>query len=185
MAKHLASQLRRRSIAVCVATSASCAVAAFDLLAQEGDRVTIDARPCMEIESPDERLACFEAQVNDARSGERNQSSSPAPSTDNASPRGEQRSPSPAEVSRTPRRDDVREAPAQNESFGNIAALERRARDRYRITLDTGAIYEQRFAERYMLRVGQRVRIYRSQWGESQRLQADGVNGFIQVMRVQ
>src|SRR5688572_15903937 len=185
MTKHLASQLRRRSFALCVATSASCAMAGFDLLAQERDRVTIDARRCMEIESTDERLACFEGQVNDARSREQNQSSSPAPSTDVAPPRGEQRSPSPAEVSRTPRGDDVREAPAQNESFGNIAALERRARDRYLITLDTGAVYEQRFPERYVLRVGQRVRIYRSHWGDSERLQADGVNRFIQVVRVQ
>lgn len=36
-------------------------------LAQDADTVTIDARRCMDLTAPDERLACFEAQVRDAR----------------------------------------------------------------------------------------------------------------------
>jgi hypothetical protein len=181
MTKNSASHVRRRAIAVCIAISAS-ALARFELLAQENDRVTIDARRCMELESPDERLACFEAQVDDAGDGARKQSSSPP--VDDASPRSERRSTSPAEVARSQRRDNDRDAPARSERVAKIAALEQRARDRYLITLDTGDIYEQRFPERYALRVGQRVRIYRSQWGDSERLQADGVNGFIQIVRV-
>ena len=40
------------------------------------DRVTIDARRCIEIESRDERLACFEAEVDEARERDEN---APAP----------------------------------------------------------------------------------------------------------
>jgi hypothetical protein len=181
MTKHSASHVRRRVVAVCIAICASYVAARFESLAQEREGVTIDARRCMDLESPDERLACFEAQVKDA--GSEHSESNPPP-VDTAASRAERRSTSPAEAARSSRRDDARVAPAQSELVGNIAALEPRARDRYRITLDTGDVFEQRFAERYTLRVGQRVRIYRSQWGDSERLQADGVNGFIQVVRV-
>ena len=38
--------------------------------------------------------------------------------------------------------------------------------------------------QRYPLRVGARVRIYSTGWGEAYRLSAEEVNGFIQVERV-
>lgn len=69
--------------------------------------------------------------------------------------------------------------------MGTITALRLREPNQYIVTLDTGQVWHQRYPERYALRVGQRVRIYESPWGAHQRLQADGVNGFIQVERVE
>jgi hypothetical protein len=85
------------------------------------------------------------------------------------------------ETARVPRQDD---AANRTETVGQITALEERLPNRYVVTLDTGQIWEQRIAERYALRVGQRVRIYATRWGESHRLEADGRKGFIQVDRV-
>jgi hypothetical protein len=182
MTRNLAPLLRRARLALLVATVPGVLVCNSESRAQETDRVTIDARRCMEIEAADERLACFERQVDDA-GGERSQPSSRA-SVETSPPRGEDKSTSAAEAARAPRRDRAGDAAPQDELVANISALEQRARDRYLITLDSGEIYEQRFPERYALRVGQRVRIYRSHWGDTERLQADGVNGFIQVVRV-
>ena len=72
------------------------------------------------------------------------------------------------------------DAPA-SEWVGTITSLKLRAPNQYLITLDSGQVWSQQVAERYALRVGQRVRVYESKWGSSKRLEADGVKGFIQV----
>jgi hypothetical protein len=165
---------------------AACFAASFSLLgsqltlAQEVDPVTIDARRCIGIESPAERLACFEAQVDDALDEGNNQTDSPAaPVVAPAPASSESAPPKVVEVQ------GDRAASSENESVGTIASLRERAPNQYLITLDNGQVWQQRFGQRYPLRVGQRVRIYDSTFGSDQRLQVDGVNGFIQVDRVQ
>ena len=139
-------------------------------IAQDADRVTIDANRCLEIEAADERLACFEREVGEARSNPPSTAVPPAP----AAPRT-------IDISDQSRRAGP---DAQGELVGSIAALSFREPNKYVVTLDNGQIWEQRVAERYLLRVGQRVRIYPTRWGQAHRLEADDMNGFIQVTRV-
>ena len=68
-----------------------------------------------------------------------------------------------------------------SEWVGTITSLKLRAPNQYLITLDSGQVWSQQVAERYALHVGQQVRVYESKWGSSERLEADGVKGFIQV----
>ena len=146
-------------------------------LAQEPDQVTIDASRCREIESPDERLACFEKQVDEARSRE---PTSPAPAA--IPPAGAQQPVPTVDIAGLPQQGGAAAKPGQTEWVGTITALRQREPDQYIITLDGGSVWQQRGADRYPLRVGQRVRIEESRMGT--RLQADGVNGYIHVGRV-
>ena len=82
-------------------------------------------------------------------------------------------------VARVPPQNAAADAPS--EWVGTITSLKVRAPNLYLITLDSGQVWSQQVAERYALRVGQRVRVYESKWGSSKRLEADGVKGFIQV----
>ena len=169
---------RRPGVMVCVVAHAVCGLAYLEAtLAQEQGRVTIDARRCLELESPDERLACFETQVDEAQSR-----GSTAPATAGVPAPSPQQSIPTVDVAAPPGQGTPADAPGQSEWVGNITSLRERAPNQYLITLDSGQVWQQRLAERYTLRVGQRVRIYQSRFGL--RLQADGVNGFIQVERV-
>jgi hypothetical protein len=73
------------------------------------------------------------------------------------------------------------DASTETEWLGSITTLTQRIPYRHLITLDTGQVWEQALNERYALRVGQRVRIYKTRWGAHYRLEAEGLNGFIQV----
>ena len=175
----------RPGIIVRLVASASCTIGCFQsTLAQDSSHVTIDAGRCRALESPDERLACFEAEVDAALIGELRESAPQPPAAASAPPQGSQQSLPTVDVAGLPRQDAPADAPGQSEWVGNIASLRERAPNQYLITLDSGQVWLQRLAERYQLRVGQRVRIYQSKFGSGHRLQADGVNGFIQVDRV-
>jgi hypothetical protein len=145
-------------------------------LAQEQDRVTIDARRCLELASPDQRLACFETEVGEAqnRGPTAPAVSVPAPSSQPSAPT--------VDVANLPEQRAPASAPDQSEWVGNITSLRERAPRQYLITLDSGQVWQQQIAERYPLRVGQRVRIHKGRFGVQ--LQADGVNGFIRVERI-
>jgi len=160
---------------------ASCILYFAPALAQDpAPRVTIDAARCVELASPEERLACFDAQVESASSGERSEAASPAPAAAGVPPAGQQQSTPTVAVARVPPQNTAADSPA-NEWVGTITSLKLRAPNQYLITLDSNQVWLQRVAERYALRVGQRVRVYESKWGSSKRLEADGVKGFIQV----
>lgn len=181
-----ASTLRRKRgspVLECLFASAVFAGASGAAFGQAADNVTIDARRCMQIESADERLACFESQVSTAPAA------APAPSAPAA----------PASSAVPPRSVDVGAAPAQAApaaaastaaesavvSVGNITSVQAREPNRYLITLDNGEVWEQRVAERSPRPlVGQGVRIERTHWGSHQRLYIEGLNGFLQVQRV-
>jgi len=174
----------------CVVALAVCSLAYFEAtLAQEQGGVTIDARRCLELQSPDERLACFETQVGEAQgrgSTAPPPAAAPAPAVVPApaavpAPRTQQPIPT-VDVAELPGQGAPADKPGQSEWVGTITALRQREPDQYVITLDGGQVWQQRGAERYPLRVGQRVRINQTRFGL--RLQADGVNGFIYVARI-
>jgi hypothetical protein len=152
-------------------------------LAQDDGLVTIDARRCIEIESPDERLACFEAQV---KQPVKPQGATAPPAATGSAAAGSPAAPPTPQVEsvRVPAQQARGDEASPTEWVGSITALQERVPRRWLITLDTGQIWEQQVAERYALRVGQRVRIYESRWGGHHRLEADGIKGFIQVDRV-
>jgi hypothetical protein len=70
--------------------------------------------------------------------------------------------------------------------FGTVAALRETVPKRYMITLEDGQVWRQTYPERYPLRVGQRVTLRPTRWGDSWRLSAEGLEGYgyIQVERV-
>jgi hypothetical protein len=173
---HTPHSMRRSGVIAFAVASATCGVCCGSANAQDRNLVAIDVGRCLELASPDERLACFEAQANDALRSERNEPDAPAPAGVPA--RDSQQPPPAVDAARLPQED------AQTEWVGNITSLRERMPNRYLITLDSGEVWQQQVAERYPLRVGQRVRVYQTQWGNAQRLQADGVKGFIQVRRV-
>jgi hypothetical protein len=69
------------------------------------------------------------------------------------------------------------------ELIANIAALEERGRNLWLITLENGQTWAQIESKTYRLQVGDSVRIYPTRWGDSYRLTADRVSGYIQVRR--
>lgn len=169
------SKLRReRCSTVLLWAVTSFAGASGTALGQAVDNVTIDARRCMQIESPAERLACFEAEVSAAPAAAPTPPAPAAPAASTASP------PQAAPAAAAPSA-----APTGPVSVGNITQVQAREPNRYLITLDNGEVWEQRVAERSPRPlVGQRVRIERSNWGVHQRLYIEGLNGFLQVQRV-
>jgi len=171
-------RVHRPSVTVFLVASATCTMYFEGALAQApAPSVTIDAARCIELASPEERLACFDAQVQNAASSE------PASAAAGVPPAGQQQSAPTVAVARVPPQTAAADAPA-NEWVGTITSLRLRAPNLYVITLDSGQVWSQQVAERYALRVGQRVRVYESKWGSSKRLEADGVKGFIQVQLV-
>lgn len=172
---------RTRGVALVAGVFAGSIAVVASSSAQDEGLVTIDAARCLEIESPDERLACFEGEVGEARSNPR---AAPAAAAPAAAPAPPPASPPPARTVDIGNPSQRQSPDAQGEFVGSIAALSFRAPNKYLVTLDNGQIWEQQVAERYLLRVGQRVRVYPSRWGEAYRLEADDLNGFIQVTRV-
>jgi hypothetical protein len=178
MTRYASSRVTRWYTA-CVAAQAICCLAHVEAaLAQEPGQVTIDADRCREIASPDERLACFEKQVEDAQG---RGAASPPPATVPPTGGGQQPIPT-VDVAGLPAAGGSAEKPGQTEWVGTITELRQREPGQYIITLDGGSVWQQRGAGRYPLRIGQRVRIEESRLGI--RLQADGVNGYIHVGRV-
>jgi len=168
---------RRWRRSASLATAACCFVVSVESsFAQDDGQVTIDARRCAAIESRDERLTCFESQVEQAAKKPATTTSGPAQTAGvPASPATPQ-----VEAARVPPQQS-HEASAETEWLGSITTLTQRIPYRHLITLDTGQVWEQALNERYALRVGQRVRIYKTRWGSHYRLEAEGLNGFIQV----
>ncbi len=161
----------------CVVAHAVCSLTYLEATLAQEQGVTIDARRCLELASPDERLACFETQVDDAQT----RGSTPPATAAVPAPSSQQSTPT-VEIANLPEQSTPADEPDQSEWAGNVTSLQERAPRQYLITLDSGQVWQQRIAERYPLRVGQRVRIQKSRFGL--RLHADGVNGFIYVERI-
>ncbi len=71
------------------------------------------------------------------------------------------------------------------ELLGTVAALRQTVPNSYIITLENGQVWRQMRPQWYPLQVGHSVRIYPTRWGNSYRMTALELNGFIQVERVQ
>jgi hypothetical protein len=78
----------------------------------------------------------------------------------------------------------VEGADGNSELVDTIAALEQRGPSLWLITLEGGQQWRQMISKRYLLNVGDEIRIYPTRWGSSYRLSAPRVGGYIQVERV-
>lgn len=72
----------------------------------------------------------------------------------------------------------------EQELVDTIAGLQQRMPNKWTVTLASGQVWQQVNSSLYKLREGQEIRIYPSPFGGSYRMSAEGINGFIQVTRV-
>jgi hypothetical protein len=136
-------------------------------VAAQDESLTVEVSECVELPTPEERLACFEKQVEVARTAPPAQA---APAASSAAPAA--------------RAGDAADAAPPQEIVAKVAELRQTVPNAYLITLDNGQIWRQMRPLYYPLRPGSDVRIYQSKWGESYRLTNPQLRGFIQVERV-
>src|SRR5205814_6021710 len=139
---------------------------------------------------PEERLACFEAQVEAARHREARASEPTVPSTDAAVPTGPStdavvESPKSASESRSDENGRGAERGSERqpvEIVAKVAELRQTVPNAYVITLDNGQVWRQAHPMPYPLRTGLVVRVRETKFGY--RLSAPELHGQIQVERV-
>lgn len=144
-------------------------------------QVSIDVSACVDLTTPEERLACFEAQVEaagDAPAEAAPAATAPAPSAPAAA--APAATGAPAAASRD--RDEDNDAPPAD-IIAKVAELRETVPNSSLITLDNGQVWRQTVPEYYALRPGSDVRIYYSRWN-AYRLTSPALRGFIQVERV-
>jgi hypothetical protein len=184
-------------LGVAVAAAAAGLVGLEVALAQGSADAPADLSECVDLESPEERFACYEAR-RDAVLEERER----AASTSAPEARPPDPEPPPAEAAATAPDSTAAPGSADSESAAQadegdaglkrdlppevratITALRETVPNSYIITLDNGQVWRQMRPKWYPLRVGHEVRIYPTGWGTSYRLSAIGISGFIQVER--
>jgi len=150
-------------------------------LAQDRGAVTVDVERCLDLESPEERQACFGAQVDQVLQERGSSETAVGSERDGNSEAGNR---APAESAQP-----VASAPGapdpDEEYFGTIVEMREYLPSAYVIRLDNGQIWEQTEPKRYPLRPGLEVRIYPTRWGSRYRLTGVDSGGHIQVRRVQ
>lgn len=185
MFKRQLAGLRLPGAGLVVSAAAVLAVLAVrPAQAQDAGPVTVDLGACVDIESAEERFACYEARVDEATGGAA-RPARPAPAPGGGGAETSPPAAAPAEQQATPAR-QAASAPesSTDEVFGTIAALRETVPDSYLITLADGQVWRQTSPKRYYMRVGDEVRIYPSDWGASDRLSVMNQSGWIQVERV-
>ena len=172
-------------------------------LAQAAAGVTIEVGDCVKLQAPEERLACYERQV-DAAEKRRATHAGDSPAAASAP----QAAPLPAapatsaatapsagrRTANTPGRHAERDPPEDNSAqdkyeqtstiVAMVAALKQTVPNAYLITLDNGQVWRQNYPQWYPLQPGQRVTLSGTRWGGSYHLRSDELQGFIQVERV-
>lgn len=179
---------RRTIAAVAIALGAVCQPA----IAQDSKGLTVDVGDCVALEKPEERLACFEAQVEVARHREvpARASEPTVPSTDTAAPTRPStdtavESPKSASEPRSDENGRGAERGSERqpvEIVAKVAELRQTVPNAYVITLDNGQVWRQAHPMPYPLRTGLVVRVRETKFGY--RLSAPELHGQIQVERV-
>jgi len=162
--------------------------------AQERGEVTVDVERCLDIQSAEERQACFAAQVDQVLQ-ERSQAGAraEAPDVERERERDIQRERDVERDRQAEResrsRDSAASASREDEAdaqeyFGKVVEIREYKPSAYVITLDNGQVWQQTEPKRYPLRPGLEVRIYSTQWGKSYRMAGVDSGGHIQVRRL-
>jgi hypothetical protein len=168
--------------------------------AQDSERLTVEVDECVKLEKPEERLACFEAQVEAARRSPRSEPAaapSAPPAVQSAPPAVQSAVPpvqSPPPAVQTPQPAPAASSagnagfPAERsgptEIVAKIAELSETVPNAFLITLDNGQVWRQSQPMRYPLRPGLDVQLRPSKWGNDWHLTAPKLRGQIKVERV-
>ena len=152
--------LRIAGLAAIVAVAATIGIAAGQA---PGPAVSVDVSECVKLTTPEERLACFEAQVEGAKTAPPASGSQSTDAVEFGSG-GDQE-------------------PETPEIQARITDLRETVPHSYVITLDNGQVWRQTVPKNYGLREGIPVRIYYSRW-RAYRLTNEQLKSFIQVERV-
>ena len=156
---------------IALAIAIGCGFRVPAVLAQDAASVTVEVGECVNLPSPEDRFACYERQVEAARTAP-----TPAPAAAAAGTTSSR--PEPASEDKTEKAD------ASQEIVATITAAQQTVPNKYVITLDNGQIWRQTYAERYPIRPGLKVKLHPSRWGGTFSLTAEEHGGFIQVERV-
>jgi len=204
MVKHDTRGTLERATLVLVAVIGGIGVTQ-QAVAQAAAGVTIEVGDCVKLQAPEERLACYERQVDAAERGRATHAgdspaaasalpaaapaAAPAPATSAvAAPSAGRRTvnASGRHVEHRPREDSSAQDKSEQTStiVAKVAALKQTVPNAYLITLDNGQVWRQNYPQLYPLQPGQRVTLSGSIWGGSSRLTSDELQGFIQVERV-
>jgi hypothetical protein len=181
--------------------------------AAQGERLTVEVGDCVDLPTPEQRLACFEAQVEAARGAPAAAppvtvpgATSTAPSAAPSAPVAPSAAPAaaastaapvtttievpaatstaPAEFGFRERPEEPEDAPPPAEVRAKVAELRETVPNAFLITLDNGQVWRQTRPDPYLsLRIGQDVRIFFSRW-RTYRLDSPQMRGFLQVERV-
>ena len=146
-------------IAAIAAALAGAAVVQAAAAQGPAEAVSVDVSECVKLTTPEERLACFEKQVEVSKTN-------PPPPSSSASDAG---------------RGEPEEEAADIQA--RVAELRETVPNAYLITLDNGQVWRQTVPKYYPIQAGHPVRIYYSRW-RSYRLTNETLKGFIQVERV-
>jgi hypothetical protein len=160
------AKVARASVALAVVIGGGGGIHAA--LAQSAGNVTVEVGECVNLLSPEDRLACYERHVEAART---------APT---APPDARSESAGDTAASAAP----LDNATEPQEFVATVTALRQTVPNSHVITLDNGQVWRQTYAEWYPLQPGQKVRIHPTRWGGAFRLTTDELEGFIQVKRV-
>lgn len=170
-----------------IAALAGTVLLAATGMAQDSDNLTVELGECVDLESADERFACYERRVERARlEQQRDETAAATPRA--AAPEAPAAEPrAPAATSRQARVEpgfDSRDGEPEPvvDFSGVIAELRETVPNSHLITLENGQVWRQTLPKFYPLRDGQQVRIYEGRLGY--RLAAEEFNGFIRVERV-
>ena len=155
--------LRIAGLAAIVAGAAAVGLASAQA---PGPAVSVDVSECVKLTTPEERLACFEAQVEGAKTAPPGAAASGSKTSEAVEfgAAGDQE-------------------PEVQEIQARITDLRETVPNSYLITLDNGQVWRQTVPKNYGLREGIPVRIYYSRW-RAYRLTNEQLKSFIQVERV-
>jgi hypothetical protein len=170
---------------------------------QQPESLIVDVGVCVDLQSPGERLDCYEEQVARARSRAPAPRDPGAQAPAAAAPTTPPPTAPPAAAARTVPAPAERPARGENAQVedarvtagtpsldggtveSTIAALRETVPNSWMITLANGQVWRQEYPKAYRLAVGQRVRITpERRFGGGHRLTVVGMNGFIQVDHV-
>jgi hypothetical protein len=178
---------------------AACSLVTATWGAEPSKSVVVDVGACVDIESREQRLECYEnlvsqrADEDQARAATDEQSAPDQTETPLAAARAPVSNPDErAEPARSVREasteravePDVEPSEQRGEIVATITSVREVEPDMYMIELDNGEIWRQNAPRRYVLSVGAEVRLRPTRWGPSYRLTDPNRGSFIQVERI-
>ena len=168
--------MRRVNIGIAAAMLCTCALTVASYAQETTSDVAI-VDTCMNLETREQLLACYEDRVDEVLRAREADGDTNVPETTAVSD-----APTPAAEAAAAAEDPGYTA---GEIIANITTIREMEPDAYLITLDNGQVWLQNAPKRYLLRIGAEVHIRPSTWGPSYRLTDPNVGNYIQVKRVE